>query len=342
MSQPSQLLITNVGAVCVQGAMDEPPRLEEPLLPSHKPAVFTALRTLAVASALVVGTLCVSIAVPALGSPASLFTGAAPMRVLVTGFKPWGNYTSNPSQDVAMQLNGSCVAGVCIEGRSLSVDRAGVDVIAHRVVEANQHWDAVIHLGFESVSKGLRIETAAANIVSSEMCHGCWSTDVPCDKGGSGWRDIHPGSPCLLATTAPLDALALPLLRPPRAPGTSGSALELWSRDAGTYCALAPRRIPKTPPPARVSAAAKAAEQASSPRAPTPPRCGRLQRDLLPHAACGARQPGRAAQQPQAAARAAVAGALRAPAAAQHEQPRGERAVCAGDRRPHGGRAVGS
>ena len=67
LSQPSQLLITNVGAVCVKGAMDEPPRLEEPLLPSHKPAVFTALRTLAVASALVVGT---TLAPLVVGAPA--------------------------------------------------------------------------------------------------------------------------------------------------------------------------------------------------------------------------------------------------------------------------------
>jgi hypothetical protein len=45
----------------------EPPRLEEPLLPSHKPAVFTALRTLAVASALVVGT---TLAPLVVGAPA--------------------------------------------------------------------------------------------------------------------------------------------------------------------------------------------------------------------------------------------------------------------------------
>ena len=56
---------------------------------------------------------------------------------------------------------------------------------------------------------------------------------MPCNKSLTGWRDIAPGAPCLLATTAPLervrldDEVALSGFDPPLA--------ELWSRDAGTF-----------------------------------------------------------------------------------------------------------
>ena len=160
--------------------LDEPVRVDVPLLPTHKPAVFTALRTLAVASALVVGTLCVSIALPWRSTPSGIALpwGATTSRVLVTGFKPFGNISWNPAEEVALQLNGSCLAGVCIEGWSLSVDHGGAEEAARRVVDINQHWDAVLHLGFESVAKGLRIETMAANVLASDSR--AWSAVCTC------------------------------------------------------------------------------------------------------------------------------------------------------------------
>ena len=90
-------------------------------------------------------------------------------------------------------------------------------------------WDAVVHLGLESVAKGLRVEIAAANVLAEPALHG-WSVKVPCNKTGTEYSEIWPGGPCLLATTAPLDHIFLDdvsgVMPPPQ---------ELWSRDAGTY-----------------------------------------------------------------------------------------------------------
>lgn len=213
--------------------------LHDPLLaPSPRPAALPVLRFFAVASSLAVIMLCTT-AAPLLVRLPSLSAEAAPLTVLVTGFEPFGNLTSNPAEEVARRLNGSCTAGVCLEGWSLAVDGAGVEAPAERIAAGGQHWDAVIHLGFESVAKGLRIETMAANVKASN--HSGWSADVPCNKTGTVFEDVHRGAPCLLATTAPLDALALPLLpRPGPAsdatdPEGGGEAPELWSRDAGVF-----------------------------------------------------------------------------------------------------------
>ena len=164
---------------------------------------------------------------------------AAPpvLRVLITGYQPWGNMGDvNPAREVAVRLNGSCDHGVCFEGIELPVSREGAMRVARILAEVPHGgaapWDAIVHLGFESVAKGLRLEIAAANVLSNESSH-AWSAEVPCNKSLTGWRDIAPGAPCLLATTAPLervrldDEVALSGFNPPLA--------ELWSRDAGTF-----------------------------------------------------------------------------------------------------------
>ena len=208
--------------------------LDEPLLQSTMPAgPMPLLRICAVASALAV--LCVFVGGPTGPMAATLVEtlSTVPSRVLVTGFKPFLNVTSNPAEEVALLLDGSCHKGVCIEGWALAVNESGVKAPAQSLLEDGMRWDAVIHLGFESVAKGLRIEPMAANVAASVSGSGAWSVDVPCNKSGSGWRAVDQDAPCLLATTAPLDALALPLLR--SASGGEAAPAELWSRDAGTY-----------------------------------------------------------------------------------------------------------
>lgn len=94
---------------------------------------------------------------------------AAERRVLITGYLPFGNMTSNPAAEVALALNGTCRSGTCVTAITLPVNRSG----ASRVASELEHlagdrapWQAVIHLGFEAISKGLRLEIAAANLLA--------------------------------------------------------------------------------------------------------------------------------------------------------------------------------
>ena len=198
-----------------------------------------------------------------------LLTGRTAKRhILITGYRAWGNMSSNPAADVASQLNGLCWRNlVCFAGRTLPVNRAGAMEVANELAaqtSAYARWDAVVHLGYESISKGLRIETIAANVLALDRGGGGWSADVPCNKseqrqavhntgnlstGNSSspirhFEDIAPGAPCLLATTAPLGMIILdndergPVGGPIGGPvNRIPPATELWSRDAGTfYC----------------------------------------------------------------------------------------------------------
>lgn len=158
-----------------------------------------------------------------------------PRRVLLTGYGAWGTLSVNPAQQVVTALNGSCINGVCFEGWVLPVSTEGASRAASalmaRSVSRVAPWDAVVHIGLEASSKGLRIETAAANVKATEHSASTWSADVPCNKSGSSWSSIDDTAPCLLASTAPLDELTLDSAT------DDSSPIELWSRDAGVfYC----------------------------------------------------------------------------------------------------------
>eukprot|EP00929_Paragymnodinium_shiwhaense_P109880 TRINITY_DN76459_c0_g1_i1.p1 TRINITY_DN76459_c0_g1~~TRINITY_DN76459_c0_g1_i1.p1 ORF type:complete len:320 (+),score=30.74 TRINITY_DN76459_c0_g1_i1:75-1034(+) len=158
-------------------------------------------------------------------------------RVLVTGYQPWGNYSTNPALEVAQRLNGTCFTQTCIDAWGIPVTSDGARRVADMLDKLHlgsndaMPWDAVIHLGYESDAKGLRVELAAANVLANVSCHGCWSADVPCNKANTSWRDVHGDGPCLLASTAPLYMLELGMRR------TTAKKLpeEIWSRDAGTF-----------------------------------------------------------------------------------------------------------
>lgn len=45
--------------------------------------------------------------------------------------------------------------------------------------------------GFESSARGLRLETIAANVKSSEDFGYMWNADVPCEKEGTPFDYIH-------------------------------------------------------------------------------------------------------------------------------------------------------
>uniref|UniRef100_A0A7S3JRC4 Pyroglutamyl-peptidase I n=1 Tax=Aureoumbra lagunensis TaxID=44058 RepID=A0A7S3JRC4_9STRA len=139
--------------------------------------------------------------------------------VLVTGFERFNNILVNPSLVAAMSLNGTCGPHYCIESHILSVDSNGAKWPASRL----HKYIAVLHLGFEDVAKGLKIEIMAKNLLGSTS-NPSWGFDDPCTKESAAIEN----GPCLQVTTAPLDRLILP---------STNETNEVWSRDAGAfYC----------------------------------------------------------------------------------------------------------
>ncbi|CAM9210698.1 unnamed protein product [Ectocarpus sp. 8 AP-2014] len=166
--------------------------------------------------------------------------------VLVTGYEPFLDHLVNPAQSVAGSLNGTCdtvylthprTMRLCYEGVSVPVTAEGSGWAARQLEETPTRWDGIIHLGFESSAKGLRLETIAANVKTSDDYHYLWNSDIPCQKEGTPFEYIREGSPCILPTTAPVSFLDLHDLAELLQDGGHADlvTLETWSRDAGAY-----------------------------------------------------------------------------------------------------------
>ncbi|CAM9677914.1 unnamed protein product [Chrysoparadoxa australica] len=171
-------------------------------------------------------------------------------NVLVTGFQPFLNVTSNPAELVAGMLSEAgahCTTvslrpplsfQLCYEGMSLPVNTDGAQKVANLLEDEPYRYDAIIHLGYEDSALGLRLETIAANVKADTSR--AWSSEVPCDKNGTDFASIAEEAPCILPTTAPLASLDLKEIKTLiKLNGGGGGAVhdETWSRDAGTfYC----------------------------------------------------------------------------------------------------------
>eukprot|EP00967_Tisochrysis_lutea_P112266 scaffold177158_cov27-Tisochrysis_lutea.AAC.1 len=164
--------------------------------------------------------------------------------ILLTGYEPWGGMVFSPAKDIALSLDGQCVGRHRIEAWTLPVAEPGARQPAEALAKSGEHaqWAAVIHLGFEHVAKGLKVELAASNVLAThphllELGSGGAEAVGELDDDKAGRCSARPDSeiaidaPCLLATTAPLEVLSLPLEHGKYA------AQEIWSRDPGTfYC----------------------------------------------------------------------------------------------------------
>eukprot|EP00903_Cladosiphon_okamuranus_P011624 g10933.t1 len=168
------------------------------------------------------------------------------LNVLVTGYEPFLDHPVNPAQEVALSLNGTCITvylkpprtmRLCYEGVSMPVTTEGSGWAAGELEKNPGRWNGIIHLGFESSAKGLRLETIAANVKTSDDYHYLWNSDIPCQKEGTPFQYIHQGAPCILPTTAPLSYLDLRDLAALLEDGGHADlvSLETWSRDAGAY-----------------------------------------------------------------------------------------------------------
>jgi len=139
-------------------------------------------------------------------------------HVLVTGFGPFRDYTDNPSGDIAVALNDTCIqfddllvderSGgpqqdsfiVCFEGWLLPVNETGATAVANHLLNqpsgpAFSDWAAILHLGLENSSLGLKLETIGANILADNSS-----------------KQAVPGAPGILPTTGDLSLLSIPEL----------------------------------------------------------------------------------------------------------------------------------
>ena len=134
-------------------------------------------------------------------------------RVLVVGYGPFLNYTTNPSMKVANTLNGQVINGLSYEGHVVSVDVSGASWLGNRLEsdfkkDPELLPDVVIMMGLYDGITSLHFELCGKNVLSSNSS-----------------KEIVPGGPGILATTANpgiIDTLAF-------------SGWLEFSNDAGTY-----------------------------------------------------------------------------------------------------------
>ncbi|MBN2146860.1 MAG: pyroglutamyl-peptidase I [Anaerolineales bacterium] len=140
------------------------------------------------------------------------------MKLLLTGFEPFGGSTVNPSEQVAHTLNGHVIGGFEITSTILPVTRSEGPA---RLLEAleNIQPDAVICLGEAPRRAAISIERIAVNLLDYR---------IP-DNAGTQVQDepIVPGGPAAYFVTLPVRVM-LDAIRSAAVPA------EL-SLSAGTY-----------------------------------------------------------------------------------------------------------
>jgi pyroglutamyl-peptidase len=107
--------------------------------------------------------------------------------VLVTGFEPFGTYTTNPSQLIAETLNGSSLNDAEIIGVVLPVDFNKSVEIAIEAIEF-YHADLVISLGLAARSKTIKVEKIGVNLKRFQKDDSTWSFPQRIDKNGPFFR----------------------------------------------------------------------------------------------------------------------------------------------------------
>jgi len=115
--------------------------------------------------------------------PFGTLSASGTKTVLVTGFEPFGSYTTNPSQVVAETLNGSILADAEIVGIVLPVN---FTVSVERVIGAIEqyHPALVLSLGLNAKSQAIEIEKIGLNLKRYPKDDGTWSFPQRIEKNG--------------------------------------------------------------------------------------------------------------------------------------------------------------
>ena len=125
------------------------------------------------------------------------------MKVLITGFEPFGGSVTNSSWEVASAVSRVHISGASIEARLLPVSFGRVGDVLKGVI-AEVAPDILIMLGQSGQSKSIRIERIAINMMDSSK---------PDNDGYVPDEEvIHPDGSSALFSTLPLKPLCNALI----------------------------------------------------------------------------------------------------------------------------------
>jgi pyroglutamyl-peptidase len=106
--------------------------------------------------------------------PTGMYSASCSKVVLVTGFEPFGIYTTNPSQLIAETLNGSSLNDTELIGIVLPVDFNKSVELATEAIQL-YHPDVVISLGLNARSDVIEVEKIGVNLKRYQKDDGSWS-----------------------------------------------------------------------------------------------------------------------------------------------------------------------
>lgn len=120
------------------------------------------------------------------------------IRVLLTGFSPFGKYVENSSLTTAQQVVAQGVQGVELFLRMLPVSFERVASALHEAVEET-HPDLIVMLGQAALSEKMRLERIAINLMDAKSADndGMVPDEAP----------IYPNEPAALFTKLPIKKL---------------------------------------------------------------------------------------------------------------------------------------
>ncbi len=99
------------------------------------------------------------------------------MKILVTGFEPWGKWSRNPSGEIAESLAGQSVGPYELVTGVLPVAFGG-DIAEVRTLIELHRPEAVLSLGLSGAARALQVERVAVNLKVEE------GEDLPVVEGG--------------------------------------------------------------------------------------------------------------------------------------------------------------
>lgn len=108
------------------------------------------------------------------------------MRVLVTGFEPYGNYSENSSWKAAQQIAFCSIEGVEVVAKLLPVSFSRVGKVLRSAIELHSP-DLLILLGQSAAVDNIKLERVALNMMDSRNADndGYTPNEVPIDKNGA-------------------------------------------------------------------------------------------------------------------------------------------------------------
>jgi pyroglutamyl-peptidase len=85
------------------------------------------------------------------------------MKILVTGFEPWGEWKRNPSGEIAASLDGEAIQGATVVSATVPVAH-GEDVDRVMPLVEQHRPSAVVSLGLAGGASALNVERVAVNL----------------------------------------------------------------------------------------------------------------------------------------------------------------------------------